>query len=86
VLAATGGAGISAAVNAARGGEPATLSAVADGGRFATITGPRPKPERGVSIADVYVHSHGEQLRQLARLLAQQELATSGGASRALPA
>jgi NADPH:quinone reductase-like Zn-dependent oxidoreductase len=35
VLAFTKGAGVPAAVNAARGGEPATLSAVADGGRFA---------------------------------------------------
>ncbi len=80
VRALTRGTGVSAAVNAARGGEPATLSAVADGGRFATITGARPKPERGVSIADVYVHADGEQLRDLAVLLAQRKLEVPIGA------
>jgi NADPH:quinone reductase-like Zn-dependent oxidoreductase len=44
VLALTRGAGVTAGINAARGGEPATLSAVAEGGRFATITGAPPKP------------------------------------------
>jgi NADPH:quinone reductase-like Zn-dependent oxidoreductase len=70
----TEAAGVSAAVNAARGGEAATLSAVTDGGRFATITGAPPAPERGVSIANVYVRADGEQLRQLAGLLAQRKL------------
>jgi NADPH:quinone reductase-like Zn-dependent oxidoreductase len=56
VLALTHGAGVTAEINAARGGEAATLRAVAERGRFATITGAPPKPERGVSIADVYVH------------------------------
>jgi len=74
VLARTHGAGVSAAINAARGGEPATLSAVADGGRFATITGAPPKPERGVSIVDVYVHADGEQLQELAGMLGRREL------------
>jgi NADPH:quinone reductase-like Zn-dependent oxidoreductase len=76
----TQGAGVSAAVNATRGGEPATLSTVADGGRFATITGAPPNPERGVSIADVYVHADGEQLRELGVLLAQRELEVLIGA------
>ncbi len=80
VRALTRGTGVPAAVNAARGGEPATLSAVADGRRFATITGARPKPERGVSIANVYVHADGEQLRDLAVLLAQRELEVPIGA------
>jgi Zinc-binding dehydrogenase len=64
----------------ARGGEPTTLSAVADGGRFATITGARPTPERGVSIADAYVHADGGQLRDLVVLLAQRELEVPIGA------
>ena len=45
VLARTRGVGVSAAINAARGGEPATLSAVAAGGRLATITGRGPSAD-----------------------------------------
>ena len=77
VRALTNGVGVPAAVNAARAGEPATLSAVAEGGRFATITGAPPKPERGVSIANVYVRADGRQLRELAGLLAKRELEVS---------
>jgi NADPH:quinone reductase-like Zn-dependent oxidoreductase len=43
VHALTHGTGVPAAVSAAHGGEAATLFAVADGGRFATITGAPPK-------------------------------------------
>jgi NADPH:quinone reductase-like Zn-dependent oxidoreductase len=85
VLALTQGAGVSAAINAARGGEPATVSAVADEGRFATITGAPPKPERGLSIADVYVHADGEQLRELAGLLAHRDLKVPIAAVHPLP-
>lgn len=67
----TGGAGVAAAVNAARGGEGAALAAVADGGRLATITGDPPQAERGVSIANVYVEADGRQLTALVALLAQ---------------
>ena len=77
VRALTNGIGVPAAVNAARGGEPATLSAVAEGGRLATITGAPPKPERGVSIANVYVRADGQKLRELAGLLAKRELEVS---------
>jgi NADPH:quinone reductase-like Zn-dependent oxidoreductase len=70
----TQGAGVSAAVNAASAGEVETLSTVADAGRFATITGSPPAPERGISIADVYVRADGEQLRELAGPLAEREL------------
>jgi NADPH:quinone reductase-like Zn-dependent oxidoreductase len=80
VRALTHGPGVPAAVNAARGREPATLSAVGDAGRFATITGAPPKPDRRVSIADVYVHADGEQLRELAVLLARRELEVPIGA------
>lgn len=74
VRALTKGDGVSAAVNAAPGGEGETLSAVADGGRLATLTGSPPAPERGVSIADVYVRADGRQLRELAGLLAEHDL------------
>jgi NADPH:quinone reductase-like Zn-dependent oxidoreductase len=74
VRALTNGIGVPGAVNAARGGELATLSAVAERGRFATITGAPPKPERGVSIANVYVRADGRQLRELAGPLAKGEL------------
>jgi NADPH:quinone reductase-like Zn-dependent oxidoreductase len=57
VHALTHGTGVPAAVSAAHGGEAATLFAVADGGRFATITGAPPKSERGVSIVDASVHA-----------------------------
>jgi NADPH:quinone reductase-like Zn-dependent oxidoreductase len=74
VRAMTGGAGVSAAVNAAPGGEPEALSTVADGGRFVTITGAPPAAERGVSIADLYVRADGPQLRELATALGERRL------------
>jgi NADPH:quinone reductase-like Zn-dependent oxidoreductase len=70
----TGGAGVTAAVNAAPGGERAALSTVADGGRLATITGSPPAPERGIDIANVYVRADGDQLRRLAPRLGEHEL------------
>jgi NADPH:quinone reductase-like Zn-dependent oxidoreductase len=74
VRALTGGAGVSAAVNAAAGGEPEALSTVADGGRFATITGAPPAAERGVSTADVIVRADGAQLSALATALGERRL------------
>jgi len=61
--------GATKAVNAARGEAATTLSAVADGGRLATITGDPPQEERGVTVADVYVRPDGGQLSALAELL-----------------
>jgi hypothetical protein len=61
-------------VNAAPGQEAATLKAVADGGRLATITGDPPREERGVAVSDVYVRPDGRQLSALAELLAQGSL------------
>jgi NADPH:quinone reductase-like Zn-dependent oxidoreductase len=58
------------AVNAARGQEATALKAVADGGGFATITGDRPREERGIAVSDVYVRPDGPQLSALAELLA----------------
>jgi len=63
------GGGAPRAVNAARGQAAATLQAVADGGRLATITGDPPPEERGVGVSDVYVRPDGRQLSALAELL-----------------
>lgn len=68
------GGGAPKAVNAARGQEAATLRAVADGGRLATITGDPPREERGVAVSDVYVRPDGRQLSALAELLADGSL------------
>jgi NADPH:quinone reductase-like Zn-dependent oxidoreductase len=76
----TDGTGVNGVVNAARGEESRALSTVADGGRLATITGSPPEPERGVAIANVYVHADGEQLRHLAAALGRHELGLSIGA------
>ena len=68
------GGGAPMAVNAARGRAAATLQAVADGGRLATITGDPPREERGVAVSDVYVRPDGRQLSALAELLARGTL------------
>jgi NADPH:quinone reductase-like Zn-dependent oxidoreductase len=76
-----GAAGIRAVANAAADGEAAALSALADGGRFATITGAPPAAERGISVADVYVRPDGDQLRLLATALAEGTLHVEVAAS-----
>jgi NADPH:quinone reductase-like Zn-dependent oxidoreductase len=81
----TQGAGVTAAVNAARGEERRVLATVADRGRLATITGSPPGPERDVAIADVYVRADGQQLRHLAAALGRHELGLSIGAVYGLP-
>ena len=67
--AAPGGRGVDAAVNAARGGAASALQAVADDGRLATITGDPPTPERGVTVANIYVEADGERLAALTEAL-----------------
>jgi NADPH:quinone reductase-like Zn-dependent oxidoreductase len=84
VLDVTQRAGVAAAINATPGGESKALSTVADRGRFATITGGPPAPERGVSIADIYVHADGDVLRELSRLLGQGQLEVPVAAVRPL--
>src|SRR5436305_4172583 len=74
-----GEAGVPVAINAAPGGEQDALSALADGGRLATITGAPPPPERGVTIADVYVEADGARLGRMAERLGNGELAISIG-------
>ena len=71
--------GVPAAINAAPGGEQDALSALSDGGRLATITGAPPPPERGVTIADVYVEADGARLGCMAERLGNGELAISVG-------
>ena len=68
------GGGAPKAVNAARGQAAVALTAVADGGRLATITGDPPREERGVAVSDVYVRPDGRQLSALAELLADGSL------------
>jgi NADPH:quinone reductase-like Zn-dependent oxidoreductase len=72
--ASPGGGGVRAAVNAARGGESAALQTVADGGRLATITGDPPAPERGVTVANVYVRPDADGLRAVVAALAAGRL------------
>jgi NADPH:quinone reductase-like Zn-dependent oxidoreductase len=67
--ASPGGRGVDATVNAARGGAATALQAVADDGRLATITGDPPTPERGVTVANVYVEADGARLAALAEAL-----------------
>jgi NADPH:quinone reductase-like Zn-dependent oxidoreductase len=79
-----GGRGVGAAVNAAPGGAAAALQAVADDGRLATITGDPPMPERGVTVANVYVEADGERLAALAKSLKDGLLSLNVGARFAL--
>jgi NADPH:quinone reductase-like Zn-dependent oxidoreductase len=74
VLAITGGSGVAAAVNAAPGGAADAIRAVADGGRLATITSDPPAQERAITVSNLYVRPDGDQLRDLARLLAAGRL------------
>jgi len=82
--AAPGGRGVDAAVNAARGGAASVLHAVADDGRLATITGDPPTPERGVTVANIYVEADGERLSALAEALEDGLLSLNVGARFAL--
>ncbi len=74
VLAVTGGRGVAAAVNAARGGAASAIQTVADGGRLATITSSPPDGQRGIAVSNSYVRADGEQLRRLASLLGDGRL------------
>ena len=82
--ASPGGRGVGAAVNAARGGAASALQAVANDGRLATITGDPPTPERGVTVANVYVEADGERLAALAEALKEGLLSLHVGATFSL--
>ena len=65
---------IDAIANAAPGGATAAMTALAGGGRLATITPDPPAPARGISVTAVYVRSDGAQLERLTALLASRRL------------
>jgi NADPH:quinone reductase-like Zn-dependent oxidoreductase len=71
---AAGDAGITAAANAARDGSAASMRALVDGGRLATITSDPPSAERGIQVSNVYVRPDGPQLQRLAEMLGRDEL------------
>jgi NADPH:quinone reductase-like Zn-dependent oxidoreductase len=73
-VAATAGAGVDAAANAAPDGAAAALAAVRDGGRLVTITSDPPDTERGIDIVELYVRADGEQLSAAGRDLAAGRL------------
>jgi NADPH:quinone reductase-like Zn-dependent oxidoreductase len=83
---AAGSSGIRAAANAAPGGEGDALTALASGGRLATITGAPPPTERDISIANVYIRPDGDKLRRLASFLAEGKLHVDIAASYPLTA
>ena len=60
---------IDAVANAAPRGAAAAMTALADGGRLATITPDPPASTRGISVTAVYVRSDGAQLGRLTALL-----------------
>jgi NADPH:quinone reductase-like Zn-dependent oxidoreductase len=60
---------IDAVANAAPRGAAAAMTALADGGRLATITPDPPVPTRGITVTSVYVRSDGAQLDRLTALL-----------------
>lgn len=65
---------IDAVANAAPGGAAAAMTALADGGRLATITPDPPASTRGIGVTAVYVRSDGAQLDRLTALLASRRL------------
>jgi NADPH:quinone reductase-like Zn-dependent oxidoreductase len=65
---------INAVANAAPVGAADAMTALADGGRLATITPDPPASTRGISVTAVYVRSDGAQLERLAALLGSNRL------------
>ncbi|OBA59501.1 oxidoreductase [Mycobacterium sp. 1100029.7] len=65
---------IDAVANASAGGAAAAMTALADGGRLATITPDLPSSTRGISVTAVYVRSDAAQLDRLVALLAAGRL------------
>ena len=65
---------IHAVANAAPGGAGAAMTALADGGRLATITPDSPASTGGISVTPVYVRSDGVELDRLTALVASGRL------------
>jgi NADPH:quinone reductase-like Zn-dependent oxidoreductase len=80
------GRGVDAVVNAVRGAAAIALQTVADGGHLATITGDPPLPERGVTVANIYVRADGARLAALVAALADGLLSLHVGATFPLAA
>ena len=78
---ATGGRGVDAAANTARGGARSAVLAVRDGGRLATITSDPPNPERGIGVDSVYVRPDAAQLETATEELGTGRLRFTIGAS-----
>jgi NADPH:quinone reductase-like Zn-dependent oxidoreductase len=76
-----GGSGVSAAANAAPGGEADAIRAVRDGGRLATITSDPPGEERGIAVSAVIVRPDGQMLGEMAELLGAGKLEISVAAT-----
>jgi hypothetical protein len=75
---------IDAVVNAAPGGAAAAMTAVADGGRLATITPDALVSSRGITVTVVYVRSDGAQLDRLTALLDSHQLSMPAPRSQTL--
>ena len=65
---------IDSVANATPGGAAAAMTALADGGRLATITPNPPASNRGIGVTAVYVRSDGAQLDRLTALLDSHRL------------
>jgi NADPH:quinone reductase-like Zn-dependent oxidoreductase len=65
---------INAVANAAPGGAATAMTALADGGRLATITPDPPGSTRSIRVTAVYVRSDGAQLDRLTALLDSHRL------------
>jgi NADPH:quinone reductase-like Zn-dependent oxidoreductase len=65
---------INAVANAAPRGAATAMTALADGGRLATITSDPPASTRGITVIPVYVRSDGAQLDRLTALLDSHRL------------
>jgi NADPH:quinone reductase-like Zn-dependent oxidoreductase len=78
---ATGGHGVNAAANVARGGAASALQAVRDGGRLATITSDPPDPEREIKVNSVFVRPDAAQLEMASQDLGAGRLPFTLGAS-----
>jgi NADPH:quinone reductase-like Zn-dependent oxidoreductase len=75
----TGGEGVAAVVNAARGGASTAMTVLADGGQLVTITSDPSPEERGITVSSLYVRPDARQLSALAGLLAEGKLSLPVG-------
>ena len=73
----SGGAGVTAAANAAPNGSAVAIGTVRDGGHLATITLDPPDEQRGIEISSVIVEPDGRALGELAELAATGKLEVS---------